>query len=646
MKEETQRPPESKKIKIEKSYNLLEPEELQKLGIRGTRLEIALMLRSKPFDVAMIILIIFYTLLIFIFFAFVDTFFNDEKSQNVFYIIELVILGIFCIEIVFHLIGYGMLYLKDSWNIFDIVIIILSIIFVFLDIFVDNPALQGFLKIRSVFRVLRIFLLVRKLSALKSKREQHKRTILKMGFDMRSPLEKVLEILNELRDQMDMNDTRIIQDLNYCIKIIASNKLYEVNIDYDQNLNNTQSSKEVQMLLNTYSRGATEEKKLVLPPLVRRQSLLQFDPMNVSDTKNEQKKFYVTVDKVENTLEFSDKTKKEFEKIATLDFNIFTVQNFTLQNELVTITTYLLAQENMFHSLKIDLETFINFIEHIQQGYKDITYHNKTHGADLCQSFYYFSVTCGLKEKCKIDNLDFMALLVAGSCHDHEHPGLNNIYLTETRDPIAIRYNDVSVLENHHVASSFATMLEPQSNFMENFSKEQYKRARAVMIGAILNTDMSQHFSELGKFKARIQSPEFEPAGSDKDFVMYETFHLADISNATKQWDVCLNWTELLFVEFFHQGDLERNAGSKISYLMDRSIVNIAKSQIGYYDFIIVPFIQAMNQVISIEQNIQNVEDNKTKWQERFDEYEDRMNKEKENLTSITKDLNAIKIRR
>jgi len=61
---------------------------------------------------------------------------------------------------------------------------------------VNNTALQGFLKIRSVFRVLRIFLLIRKLSSLKVKQELNKRRNLSMGFDLRSPLEKVLEILN------------------------------------------------------------------------------------------------------------------------------------------------------------------------------------------------------------------------------------------------------------------------------------------------------------------------------------------------------------------------------------------------------------------------------------------------------------------
>ena len=69
---------------------------------------------------------------------------------------------------------------------------------------------------------------------------------------------------------------------------------------------------------------------------------------------------------------------------------------------------------------------------------------------------------------------------------------------------------------------------------------------------------MSQHFSELAKFKARLASPDFNPKTQDKDMILTMMFHLADISNATKTWEVCRKWTDLLFVEFFAQGDLER----------------------------------------------------------------------------------------
>lgn len=35
-------------------------------------------------------------------------------------------------------------------------------------------------------------------------------------------------------------------------------------------------------------------------------------------------------------------------------------------------------------------------------------------------------------------------------------------------------------------------------------------------------------------------------------------FHLADISNPVKKWELSVDWTNLLYFEFFAQGDLER----------------------------------------------------------------------------------------
>ena len=51
-------------------------------------------------------------------------------------------------------------------------------------------------------------------------------------------------------------------------------------------------------------------------------------------------------------------------------------------------------------------------------------------------------------------------------------------------------------------------------------------------------------------------------------------FHMADISNPTKPWLICKRWTDLLFVEFFNQGDRERELGIDISFLMDRTTTN------------------------------------------------------------------------
>lgn len=95
-------------------------------------------------------------------------------------------------------------------------------------------------------------------------------------------------------------------------------------------------------------------------------------------------------------------------------------------------------------------------------------------------------------------------MIIGGACHDHEHPGFNNVYLIETRDDIAIKYNDVSVLENHHVASTFSLIKQDKYNIFKNFEKADYKKVRKTMINCILATDMSKHFADLGKFKSRV----------------------------------------------------------------------------------------------------------------------------------------------
>ena len=46
--------------------------------------------------------------------------------------------------------------------------------------------------------------------------------------------------------------------------------------------------------------------------------------------------------------------------------------------------------------------------------------------------------------------------------HDYEHGGVNNDFLIKTSDPLAIRYNDQSPLENHHAAATAALLFQDQ----------------------------------------------------------------------------------------------------------------------------------------------------------------------------------------
>ena len=54
--------------------------------------------------------------------------------------------------------------------------------------------------------------------------------------------------------------------------------------------------------------------------------------------------------------------------------------------------------------------------------------------------------------------LEVFAALVGAAVHDVDHPGRSNQFLIETNNPLAVLYNDNSVLENHHLAVAFQTL--------------------------------------------------------------------------------------------------------------------------------------------------------------------------------------------
>lgn len=141
---------------------------------------------------------------------------------------------IFVADILLHLISYGRIYLKDFWNILDIVIILFSIVAVLLDLFLNNEVLSSILKIRGIMRLVRIFILFRKLNAIRQKSERRKRMLSSRvsGVDLRTPQEIIIEYLVNIQERLDSND-KAFEQLNYCINMISSNRLYEADLSGD-----------------------------------------------------------------------------------------------------------------------------------------------------------------------------------------------------------------------------------------------------------------------------------------------------------------------------------------------------------------------------------------------------------------------------
>ena len=211
------------------------------------------------------------------------------------------------------------------------------------------------------------------------------------------------------------------------------------------------------------------------------------------------------------------------------------------------------------------------------------------HGAEVFLSMYFFLFN--LEVSLSINSLDLICLLIAGCGHDVGHPGLTNRYLVQTRDKLAMQYNDTSVLENMHCSVLFSLMIPDHSDLLSRLSEEEWINCRAMILGMVLGTDLSKHFEILSKFRNRAQVladiaiDRFE----DRVLVFSMALKCSDIGHSAKSRELHQKWTSLVMEEFFCQGDLEKTQKLSVSMYCDRNNTDIPKSQAGFIKNICIP---------------------------------------------------------
>lgn len=126
------------------------------------------------------------------------------------------------------------------------------------------------------------------------------------------------------------------------------------------------------------------------------------------------------------------------------------------------------------------------------------SYHNATHGADVANSVLFMASQA--PEPLNIFTaLEVFGLLFAAVVHDIGHKGVNNSFLVQTQDPLALIYNDISVLEQMHVCLAF--QLIEKFNLLSNMSECDYLIFRKIVTRLVLDTDLQRHFQIIEDFK-------------------------------------------------------------------------------------------------------------------------------------------------
>lgn len=283
-------------------------------------------------------------------------------------------------------------------------------------------------------------------------------------------------------------------------------------------------------------------------------------------------------------------------------------------NVLQTVGFEFLHPFGIFQSSRL-----LAFLQTLEGSYHQANpYHSHIHGADMCNSFYFLLRASGLWHNQAIMDFQKATMIIAGLGHDVGHIGRNNQFLVATGHEWALTYNDRSVSENFHAATTWRLLIERRSDsdlnltgrddsngsLLHLWSAEQLKASRNLLIALIFATDMQHHFDELSSFRLRLGSEDFNPFENPKDELqsLQMLFHAADLGHSAKGWNIHLSWSELVCEEFHQQGDEERSRGMPISPLCDREGFKMPASQVGFLQYVCMPMWRELQRLEELKQ--------------------------------------------
>uniref|UniRef100_A0AAY4EN36 Phosphodiesterase n=1 Tax=Denticeps clupeoides TaxID=299321 RepID=A0AAY4EN36_9TELE len=262
------------------------------------------------------------------------------------------------------------------------------------------------------------------------------------------------------------------------------------------------------------------------------------------------------------------------------------------------------------NTYKIDLHTLARFCLMVKKGYRDPPYHNWTHAFSV--SHFCYLLYKNLELSNYLEDIEIFALFVSCMCHDLDHRGTNNSFQVASQSVLAALYSsEGSVMERHHFAQAIAILNTQGCNIFEKFSRKDYQRMLDLMRDIILATDLAHHlriFKDLQKMAD----------GKDhthRSLLLCLLMTSCDLSDQTKGWKTTRKIAELIYKEFFSQGDLEKAMGNRPSEMMDREKAYIPELQISFMEHIAMPIYKLLQEIFPRSTELfERVSANREQW--------------------------------
>ncbi|XP_041055952.1 cGMP-dependent 3',5'-cyclic phosphodiesterase isoform X1 [Carcharodon carcharias] len=284
-----------------------------------------------------------------------------------------------------------------------------------------------------------------------------------------------------------------------------------------------------------------------------------------------------------------DEIHPEFSKLS------FTPRSVLEENTTMAILG--MAEDMGFTTTyKIDVKTLTRFCMMVRRGYRDLPYHNWMHAFSVTHFCYLLFKNLPLHDF--LADMEILALFVSCMCHDLDHRGTTNSFQVASKSVLAALYSsEGSVMERHHFAQAIAILNSEGCNIFENFSRKDYQRMLDMIRDIILATDMAHHLRIFPQLQEMVKAYDNDSATHHTQLLCL-LMTACDLNDQTKGWKTTTKIAELIYKEFFSQGDLEKAMGNNPLEMMDREKAYVPELQISFMEHIAMPTYKLLKDIM------------------------------------------------
>uniref|UniRef100_A0A8D2NE85 Phosphodiesterase n=1 Tax=Zonotrichia albicollis TaxID=44394 RepID=A0A8D2NE85_ZONAL len=307
--------------------------------------------------------------------------------------------------------------------------------------------------------------------------------------------------------------------------------------------------------------------------------------------------------------EYTKLLSEGIQPVSTIDPNFasFTYTPRSLPEDDTSMAILSMLQDmNFINTYKMDRQTLTRFCLMVKKGYRDPPYHNWMHAFSV--SHFCYLLYKNLELVNYLEDIEIFALFISCMCHDLDHRGTNNSFQVASVSRAQSR-------DGHHFAQAIAILNSQGCNIFDHFSRKDYQRMLDLMRDIILATDLAHHLRIFKDLQKMAEVGYDSKNKQHRSLLLCLLMTSCDLSDQTKGWKTTRKIAELIYKEFFSQGDLEKAMGNSPLEMMDREKAYIPELQISFMEHIAMPIYKLLQDLFPKAAELyERVASNREQW--------------------------------